>query len=267
MVVGIMKVIVGLVAIAILIVALGFGWAVLEIKYIGPWQHERNTEKAETFNQTTWETGFADIYTIEAAIKVTGENRSFLVDVVCAPKIVTATATLKNGSASSHRSVRNFSPRYRYITVSDGYRAIVSTQFSCNGLAKDAKEQGLPFDLANYLRPSLQLSAEARVSCFGHPDGGVSQYYYIWGSPIAVLSRNTERIRDVLTREEYGPADLAIIRERKRERNEGFYIRTDYLSFERSFYWSSESMCWRDRPASNPGVCSAMAQTICEPSL
>ena len=256
MIVRIVKVIVSLVAIAILIIALMLGWSVLNFKYIGPWQHERNTEKAEISNQTTWETGFADIYTIEVAVKVVGESRSVLMEVVCVPKTVTESISLKN-AVFSRKLVLNFSPKYRYISVPDGYRAIVSTQLSCGGLAKGAEEQGLPFDLEDYQRRSIRHDSEASVTCFGHPDVGEwgTRQYFIWGSPIVVLSKSTERVRDVLTREEYGPADLAFVRKLKRESNENNYVRTDRI-FHRSFYWSGESQCWRDTRASQAGSCS-----------
>jgi len=247
----------------LLIIALLIGWVVLDFKYIGPWRHERNTDRAEKFNQKTWETGLADVYTINVSVTSAGETRSVPLEMACMPKALTRAASIKNG-IYSETIVRDFRAKYQYITRPDGSRAIVDTRrISCEELTKNEVVEGFPFRVRFQIGQNSRLGRVARVTCFGPSDGEVSQYNFKLGAPIWALSSRTERVRDILTRDEYGPADLSIAQ--KIESATGYPNSPNYFPNDRKFHWSNEHSCWLQIQDHKIAGCSSVAQSICTP--
>lgn len=182
----IIKIILSLAVFAVLAVLLLFGWTALKLNVIGPWQHELNTKEAELFNQTIWETGSADIYTISTIIKIRWVSQPVSMDIICVPKMVTATSTFKNITPYRGTATRSFSPANLNNSLTEDYRE--DNSISCRELARSHVEQRPPYNSGGY-------------------------------QSVEITSVRQTPVRDVLTREEYGPADRAVIRAQERERD------------------------------------------------
>jgi len=67
------NVILSIIAIVVALPLVFLSLFALYLFVLGPLQHVWNTHRAEAANQTTWETGFADVYSIEVKIEVNNE--------------------------------------------------------------------------------------------------------------------------------------------------------------------------------------------------
>ncbi len=251
-----MKIIVRLISIAFLVVVFVVVMTVLQFKYFGPWQHIRNTEKAEAFNQTNWETGFADVYTVETAIELNDQMRSVSFEVICARKMKTAGVSLIDNAATIREGTHNFNSRETNLPISDDYQVIFDTQLSCDRLAKDIVGQEFPFSPKYQLSVSVQHISEPNTSCTIHLKGEAFQFETLRVFPVTILSARQERISSVLSRDEYGPADAALIRALESENPQP---RDLYRRFDTKYYWSDENRCWHEIR----GECAPRANTIC----
>lgn len=258
-----MKVILNLIAIAFLVTIFVVVMVVLQFKYFGPWQHTRNTEKAEAFNQTNWETGFADIYTVEVAVKMNDEMRSVSMDVICARKITTIDVSLKDANTEIRDYVKNFSPREITLPISDDYRVVFEAQLSCAKLAEDLVGQEFPFSPLYYLTAKVQHTSEPSASCQVFLNEGKFQFETLQVFPITVVATRVERVSDVLSREDYGLADIALVRERERENPPP----NDFnAQLENRYTWSNDSTCW-GRWDAGKTHCLPLDDKICMPTL
>lgn len=206
-------------------------------------RHSRNTERAEEFNQRTWNSGFADVYTISATFELYGERQTALMDVICAPKIETKARDIKGGPYVWD-NIRNFNRNGLVIPVSDDYRIVYRSAFSCKGLVNERLKNGFPFTASAYQTANVQHIAEPITNCSVGLDEGAVQIGGLNLRPIEVLSVRQELVSAVLSREDYGVADRAVAYEQgHREPFESeIFIRNA------AFYsWRQSSACWGGR--------------------
>ena len=211
------KVILGLIAVAVGIPALFIGFIALNLFVYGPLKHVWNTHKAEASNQTTWETGFADIYTVAATIEVNDEKHTASMEVICIPKIETQTINFKEAHPFVWNMNINFSQQGLAIPLYENYRVVYKTNFSCGGIANQFEKNGFPFNLRHPQTVELQTTAEnvtsRRIFLYEEMVQTHTTQYF----PIQVLSLRQEQVSDVISRDIYGPADRAVIREREQD--------------------------------------------------
>lgn len=203
-------------------------------------RHSRNTERAEEFNQGIWNSGFADVYTISATFELNGERQSSLMDVICVPKIETEARDVKGGPYVWD-NVINFSRNGLVIPISDGYRIVYSSSFSCEGLVYERLRNGFPFTSYAHQTASVQHIDEPVTNCMVGLYEGPVQIEGLNLRPIEVLTVRQERVNSVLSREDYGVADRAVAREQGR----GDTFRSEVFIPNATFYsWTLSSMCW-----------------------
>lgn len=211
------KVILGLVAIAVGIPALFIGFIAVNLFVYGPLKHIWNTHKAEASNQTTWETGFADIYTVVATIVVNNEKHTASMEVICVHKVETQTINFKESHPFVWNMNINFSQQGLAIPLYENYRIVYKTNFSCGGIANQLETKEFPFNLRHPQTVELQITAENVTSRRIYLYEEMVQTYTTQYFPIQVLSVRQERVSDVISRDIYGPADRAVARQREQD--------------------------------------------------
>ncbi len=220
-------------------------------------RHSRNTERAEEFNQGIWNSGFADVYTISATFELNGETQSALMDVICVPKIETKARDIKDGPHVWDNIV-NFSRNGLVIPISDDYRIVYSSSFSCKGLANRQLQNGFPFISNAYQTVRVQHIVEPVTNCAVALYEGSVQIEGLNLHPIEVISVRQEPVSAVLSREDYGVADRAVAYEQGRRgplRSEMYIQNADFYS------WRQSNMCWGRRG----NLCSPEAVLYCMP--
>lgn len=253
-----MTVILFLVVNAFQFVPVHYGAVVSVFEATPLFRHAGNTRKAEAFNQAVWESGFVDIYTIKATIEVNDELRSITADVNCVPKIETQRADIKGGPYVWDFS-RSINPPEIFIHITENYRVVFDADFSCGSISKRAGELGFPFTDNSYRAVDIQHITDPVVSCRRAIYEGVIEFRALQIFPIEVMSMRQERVSEVLTREEYGPADRAIARRRERSEPPNNELQ---FSHRNTFFWRSDKMCWG---ANIEGIrgCKTLGQKIC----
>lgn len=220
-----------------------------------------NTKKAEASNQITWETDFADVYSVAATIEVENEKRLILADIICVPKMETRTINFKDGGPSILKPVNSVNPPQLSIPISENFRVEFSSLFDCRYLSRKAEANELPLSMRAFrYTAQVQHISDPLVACTIDMDKGVAEYESLRLFPIEILSATKVRIRDVISRREYGPADRAEINEI--ERNKPSTNEVD-IPTDRHFIWSRKNYCWADMR----GNCSSLGLQYCPPSL
>ena len=260
----VVKIVFNLIAIGLLIILFVVVMIVLQLNYFGPRQHTRNTAKAESFNQTNWESGFGDIYTIEASVEASDEMRSVSMDVICVKKMITADVSLKNGTAYIRERFLDLNSTELTIPISNNYQVVFNVGTLCKRLAgyKAGQKteyfagQEIPFSPFHHLSVTVRRLVEPLASCTVHTKGEVFQHEALRLFPMTVLSITQEPVRDILSRKEYGPADAAHIRELGRENPSQNNV---FKQSGSRYYWSYENMCWHQ----SSSECSSRANLMC----
>ncbi|MBL4873685.1 MAG: hypothetical protein JKY41_09895 [Rhodobacteraceae bacterium] len=212
----------------------------LNLFVVGPLKHVWNTHRAESTNQTTWETGFADVYTIEATIEMNNEMYSASMDVSCVSKVETKTINFKDGGPFVWTTYQNLNQQGLSIPLPENYSVVFDTKSVCAGIVYQVEEKGFPFSFRRYQIVDIQQIVEPFASCRISLYEDIVQTKMLRLFPLTVLSMRTERVRDVLTRDEYGPTDRAVARERARVEP----IANKFsVPNENNRGWSSDAMC------------------------
>lgn len=210
---------------------------------IGPWEHRRNTERAEAVNQALWETDNARIYSLRLEVDLAGRRVSRNIDIVCARKIETRRGSLKI-DRGARDAVISFAPRYEILPVSDEFDALFDVYlFSCSDLKQGGKPAYAGF-------PALLRKTEPSAGCrmsYDSPTGTERIPF-----PEVVSARKVP-IREVLDRLTYGPADRDLIPgDPEAPRVKG-----------PSFYWNRAEMCWKSDFTGSEDPCPAADQLLC----
>lgn len=257
------KIAIWIIVIPILILVLLVSFYFANYLVIGPIRHYFNTEWAEEINADTWENGFADIYTVEAKIEINGETKKQTQDVVFVRKIETADTTFKNGRPMIWDSVRNFSQYKRHGTViafpiSDTYRFRYSFRPTKEKLERlfEGSQTRL------YLDAQLIYKGTPETICHYKTENGSAVFGKLKAFPIRVLSKKSLRVKEVISKEEFEPADRAVKREIEHSKltAQEFWARNRNRGpHPSSFHRSVKEQCWWG----NRG-CPQIAQKLCE---
>jgi len=172
----------------------------------------------------------------------------------------TETISIKGGPYF-FKGVSNFSGRQELVVpFAMGYNVRVSVAESCETLLRLWAENGLPAGLSSSLPARIQHYSSTLVSCSILPNKKLFQLQNLEVNPIEIVSVRQAPINELLSREEYGPADRAVAREL--DISEPQWGR-EIAPHDRSFHWNEEKLCW----AVLNGECSELAATICVPDL
>lgn len=251
-----------IVIVPVLLYVLFFG---ANLFVVGPLRHVWNTHKAEATNLATWETGFADVYTVETAFWINGKPRDISMDVVCARKIETGAISIKGGPYVWD-SVQDISPPRVVAQVFDDYSIAIDLQLQCYELAKEAVGEGHPFRTSNYENVTAQYTAEPVTTCLSPRYNGAPRGVSTTIGPRSVLSVRKVPLRDVLSIDELAPADRNDLRAWQQKALFMALLSPD----DRRFVWSRPDRCRKvliDGGSAQDGQCAPWADEICTPSL
>ena len=186
-------------------------------------------------------------------------------DVVCARKIETSAVTIKGGP-HFFDSVRVASLPRMVAQVADNYRIVIDVRTLCRELANEYAGKESPFAALKYREIVIQHTAEPVATCQTSVYSGSVRIGQMQFEPMTVVSMRKERVRDVLSFEEFGPADRRDLHEREQQQAlTDKFIAPD----DRTFKWSKSGMCWwslQGIGGSRSYRCAPLADEICSPT-
>jgi len=259
------KVILGFVAIVVGLPALLIALYVLKFFGYGALKHVWNTYKAEAINEETWETGFADVYSVESTFQINDQWHSASMDVVCARKIETSTVTIKGGPYFFD-SVRVASLPRMATQIADNYSIVIDVRAFCHELANEYMGKESAFTALKYRDIVIQYTGEPVATCQISVYSDSVRVGQIQFQPMTVVSMRKERVRDVLSFDEFGPADRQDLNEREQQQA---LIDKFIAPDDRTFRWSKSGFCWwslQGVGGSRSYRCAPWADEMCTPT-
>ncbi len=246
-----------IIIIVVLLGALFFANIMFQTNFVGPRKHSRNTEAAEEKNDRIWSHGVGKKYVIRVKTEFDGIERSKSIEVICAKKTETGYIPLTSGPRVWNMD-QSFGERSFRFRVSDEYDVNFRIGTSCPELARQQEKQALPIVLQGGLSVEIRHLSDPAISCRRSLRSGGFQVGSLRVFPLVVQSASQEKVRKLLSREAYGPADRAILYKLNRDASSS---KTPRIPLNNQYFWSNESKCWENSGSD----CPPLAQKLCAP--